>query len=266
MAQNVKEFAYATPLDLDRRLEAWVINVGHILSDADCCPNRISSDHYLLYCVNGTGRASIGNKSFALNQGDILYIPPEKPFRSACDPKQGWEIWFTCFGGSYAQKLTTLAGLTAKQPLRRIGVQQPLIDRFHEIYSLICGKLPGYCKDAAARLILLLIDLGKPESERVADLMHHFGKISYQTQSLDEICEATGLSKYHLIRRFKHSLGVPPWTYILQLKMDEAKRLLVHTSLSIAQVAQHVGFPDANYFSRSFRKHTGVSPSAYRRL
>ncbi len=63
----------------------------------------------------------------------------------------------------------------------------------------------------------------------------------------------------------KHT-GLSPLQYHGMLRVEEAKRMLRHTPLSLQEIADRMGYGDYNYFSRTFRKSTGLTPSAYRRF
>ena len=81
---------------------------------------------------------------------------------------------------------------------------------------------------------------------------------------LAELSEIAGLSKRHFLRAFQESLGATPYNYVLSLRIDEAKRRLSETEDSIVDVALATGFSHAQHFSTSFKKATGVTPSAFR--
>ena len=83
--------------------------------------------------------------------------------------------------------------------------------------------------------------------------------------SNEELAELCGLSKFHFIRTFKTFTGQTPQQYYTQLALDTAKGLLETTDYPIAQVALMCGIEDSFYFSRLFKKHTGLSPAAYRK-
>jgi len=83
--------------------------------------------------------------------------------------------------------------------------------------------------------------------------------------SLAQMASITGLSPKHLCRCFKQATGKSPYQYLLNLRMDEAKRLLRNRNPSITEVALSTGFATPSHFSTAFRKATGLSPSQYRK-
>jgi AraC-like DNA-binding protein len=73
------------------------------------------------------------------------------------------------------------------------------------------------------------------------------------------------LSPFHFARAFKRSFGVPPHRYHIGRRIERAKALLAEEARSVTAVALALGFAETSSFSATFRKVTGVSPSAYRR-
>ncbi|MEZ7197881.1 AraC family transcriptional regulator [Pseudodesulfovibrio karagichevae] len=81
--------------------------------------------------------------------------------------------------------------------------------------------------------------------------------------SLDELAEAAGLSRYHLLRVFQAATGLPPHAYQNQLRVDQGKRLLAQ-GMPVSQAALETGFTDQSHFTRVFRQYTGATPGQYR--
>lgn len=88
--------------------------------------------------------------------------------------------------------------------------------------------------------------------------------VSYDV-SLAQMASITRLSPKHLCRCFKQATGKSPYQYLLQLRMDEAKRLLRNGNPSITEVAFSTGFSNPSHFSTAFRKAVGLSPSQFRK-
>jgi AraC family transcriptional regulator len=83
--------------------------------------------------------------------------------------------------------------------------------------------------------------------------------------NLDRLAAQTGLSRFYFNRLFKSAMGVSPSHYHINLRMDEAKRLLRETKQSVVAVALDVGYANPSHFAQLFRRETGLSPSDYRR-
>lgn len=82
--------------------------------------------------------------------------------------------------------------------------------------------------------------------------------------ALEEMAQLANLSSFHFVREFKKSVGVTPHKYVIQQRIELAKRLLKRKDLSIADVALDCGFSNQSHLGREFKKHTGTTPKKYR--
>lgn len=82
---------------------------------------------------------------------------------------------------------------------------------------------------------------------------------------LEELAQTVGLSATLFCTWFKRTTGFSPYQYVLRRKVQRAQELLVRGSVSIAELAQSLGFYDQSQFANTFRRYTGVSPRAFRR-
>jgi AraC family transcriptional regulator len=83
---------------------------------------------------------------------------------------------------------------------------------------------------------------------------------------MNEVARAAALSPYYLTRIFKARYGVPPYRYLIGLRIADARALLRDSSLSVTQICHRSGFNSLSHFITTFRRHTGMSPSRYRRM
>ncbi|MDG4850740.1 helix-turn-helix domain-containing protein, partial [Peribacillus frigoritolerans] len=119
------------------------------------------------------------------------------------------------------------------------------------ILTLIVRKIYGY-----------QISPEKSTPEKVSDYI----KGNFQRDlTLDEIASSVHLSPYYLIRIFKEKEGLSPIQYLIKIRLEEAKRLLTTSNLSIQEIASNVGYSNPNYFNIVFKKFTGYSPGKYRK-
>ena len=82
--------------------------------------------------------------------------------------------------------------------------------------------------------------------------------------SLDEVSQAVNISPYYFSKIFKEDVGEGFVEYLTKIRMDKAKELLTTTECSMKEICSMVGYADPNYFSRSFKKNVGVTPTEYK--
>ena len=83
--------------------------------------------------------------------------------------------------------------------------------------------------------------------------------------SLEATARRVGMSLRNFVRRFKHATGDSPLIYLQKLRIAAAKRLLESDHRTMQEIGGAVGYQDVAFFRQLFERHTGVSPSAYRR-
>jgi YesN/AraC family two-component response regulator len=106
--------------------------------------------------------------------------------------------------------------------------------------------------------------LGGETQHLVRQAMAYVHEHYADTISRSDLARHVALSDDYLTFCFRKELGVTPIAYLHRYRVNQAKQLLTKTSMSITEIALHVGFSDSSYFGRIFRRETGVSPQAYR--
>jgi AraC family transcriptional regulator len=82
--------------------------------------------------------------------------------------------------------------------------------------------------------------------------------------SLTVLADIACLSPYHFSRSFKEAAGVGPQRYVIQRRIERAKRLLRQTHQPLALIAQEAGFADQSHLTQMFRREMGVTPGRFR--
>ena len=81
--------------------------------------------------------------------------------------------------------------------------------------------------------------------------------------SLDNLAQYVSISSFYLSRIFSKAYGMNIKEYIIKIRMEKAKSMLLEGSKSVKQIAREVGYLDQNYFSKAFKKYTNISPKEY---
>jgi len=83
--------------------------------------------------------------------------------------------------------------------------------------------------------------------------------------TLDELADVSGLSKYHLVKKFREEFGMTPHAYSINVRINRARELL-KSGRPLADISLELGFYDQSHFSNTFLKYTGLTPLGYRKL
>lgn len=83
--------------------------------------------------------------------------------------------------------------------------------------------------------------------------------------TIDEICDKTAYSRAYLARAFKAQTGQTIMEYFLNVKIAKAKQLLRENELSVKEISETLSFNEPNYFTKTFKRVTGLTPTAYKR-
>jgi AraC-like DNA-binding protein len=104
---------------------------------------------------------------------------------------------------------------------------------------------------------------GKLAPERLRQIQEYVQSALAESIDLTQLAAIACLSPYHFCRLFKQSTGLSPHQYVVAQRMQRAQHLLLHSRLSIAQVAHAVGYRHAGHFARLFHRQWGVLPTEW---
>lgn len=229
----------------------------------------------LIYCTQGKGVVRFGSeRETPVEAGDLVWCPPMTAHAYKADEEEPWTIAWMHLTGTGLAAYAGMARLPRNGGVKRLGLQEDLIDRFHALAAL---HHPGY--DDARLLSLqgealaILGAIGRLTGGRAAltssahglraamDLMDETLHLPFD---LARYARAAGLSESYFTRTFRRACGKPPIDHFLEEKMHRACLLLSFSDSSIKDIATGLGYHDALYFSRVFKKRRGVSPETYR--
>jgi AraC-like DNA-binding protein len=242
----------------------------------------------LCYVECGEVSLRLGDREEVLFSGEIIYIEPgvEHSYASPTGNKsRAFVICFAC--PSHALKL--LSGVRfppdsdVGEWVSKIVKESESTFRMNENDLLEVVAAPGFGGQQAIILLLeyLLIALVRRlSSEKSSNIVFLRGDKFYSELTdivigylksnadkritLSDVCERFNYSRSFLCRIFKEQTGESLISYFNRLKLEEAKRLLKETKLSVVDISELLGFSEAKYFGSVFKKEEGISPLAYR--
>lgn len=103
-----------------------------------------------------------------------------------------------------------------------------------------------------------------PSNSRLETAVAHVAKNYLQPMAESEVAQLCNMSPSRFCREFKAAFDVTFVEYLATYRIVQAKRLLANPTISVADVANAVGYSDPSYFTRVFRKQEGISPSEFR--
>ncbi|ACC81975.1 helix-turn-helix transcriptional regulator [Nostoc punctiforme] len=127
------------------------------------------------------------------------------------------------------------------------------------IQVLIVHLLRQYCAFSPK----IKPDVGSMPNNRLQPVFDYIHSYLDRPLLLAELAEISGISQYYFCRLFKQSMGVAPYQYVLQQRMEKAKELLHQRKYAIAEIALLVGCADQSRFTRHFKKYVGVTPRMF---
>ena len=130
---------------------------------------------------------------------------------------------------------------------------------FQMMVKNIYLKLDAYVAEEEKRMTE---KMGKPMGEAVRFMKEHY----QDAISMEDAAESAGVSVGYLSKLFKREMDMGFNEYLTQIRLEKSQELLAETSLSVKEIAAMVGYPDEKYYSKLFKKVTGIKPTDYRRL
>lgn len=118
-------------------------------------------------------------------------------------------------------------------------------------------KIAAACRNVATKR-------GEKSSSVVEKAKEYIAIHYNRDMSLDDVSREVNISPYYFSKIFKEETGKNFIEYLTNLRMEKAKGLLQDTGYSMKEICSMVGYADPNYFSRSFKKNVGVTPTEYK--
>ena len=243
-----------------------VISANRIVTTKDWMTIRKNGreDWSLFYCESG----QLLFDDQILHEGQIWLYPPKTPHKYIGYSKNRVIYHYLHFTGSDLEQLLQDLAIPTHAPL---SVDSKwVINTMQAITQALTADSPLNKLVAEYNVLYLLSRIANAKKQncytntiaRVVDEMEHNFAAKYDA---GRYAKLLNLSESRFNHIFKAEVGISPYCYLLQLRINNAATLLEQTNLQIKQIAEQSGFEDPLHFTQAFKKATGVTPSIYRK-
>lgn len=237
----------------------------------------------LIYCKSGTGRITLGDKSYTAEPGTVYLAPPgvSHAIRNTGDLTL-MECKFRAYGSMEKQLLSLpLSFCIDSNPEALTHLKNVIREGFSKIdhcnlsadanlllFFVQVFRMLTNAKEQAVQQTYAYLDVCGNNNEDceilMLNLLPYLEDHLSEKITLDMLSQKVHFNKTYFIRRFKSLWGCSPMQYVNQLRLRNAKNLLLTTDEPLSVIAQRCGFASPHYFSRRFRDEFGQSPQFYR--
>jgi AraC family transcriptional regulator len=217
----------------------------------------------------------------ALVSHSTTIFPAHVPHRAICGKKNSFSI--------LTLELAQIASVTYEdvkeysiELLPQVAVFDPVIDHIEQLLRLEIksAKLNNHLY-LDSLITALSVHLLRQYTVQKTNIRKNFVGLTYnqirpavdymheyleENLSLDTIAKVVGMSRYHFIRCFKQAIGISPYQYLVQQRIERAKRLLQVSQLSLADIAIACGFANQSHFTTCFKQQIKITPRTFAKL
>lgn len=227
-------------------------------------------DYYLMIVLHGTLDVRLPTQIGTVVGGSFMIVPPRTPYQYAYAGGEELQYLWVHFTGSHAAHHLERWGLSPL-PLTRDRLPAPrVVEAFERLLDCFAKDEPlrdAWLSCLLEQLLLLLssAEVAAEEHQPLARSLGYIDRHYAEDVSVSALAAMDGLSysRYHDV--FTAQLGMTPKRYLTRKRLDRACELLLTTDMSIAQIGTQVGYSDACFFTKIFKKEIGRTPSGYRK-
>lgn len=221
-------------------------------------------DYQILYVHKGYGDFFIHGNMTVVNSGNVVIIAPGEKQFYVFDKSSDATYYWIHFTGREAESL--LSRLRLGSGIFATGELAAFIECMDKMAQ--ANAVRDFTTETflTASLLNLLSTVSKRiyiKESPVHRVIEQMQKDSFNHMTVSEYARMCGLTEYYFIRKFKEITGLTPHRYKTKITVNKAMDMMTSSNLNISEIAYMLGFEDSLYFSRVFRKETGMSPSKF---
>ena len=236
------------------------INIARAAAPLLSCPMHEHAFFEIIYQLDAPTNAIAAGKTYRVEPGEMILIPPATPHRTVSDTPFR-DMCVKVSQGDLPVLPTVVRdsdGVIRSLFELLIRVQGARKEENRVVLEKLCDTLLLCIKNAAS---------GDTEPAVILRFKHTLlENLACPEFNLTAAVRELGYHPDYFRRYFKECTGLAPLAYLNRMRLERARELLwLESSLSVSEIARLCGYRDPLYFSTAFRRHTGLSPIAYRR-
>lgn len=246
---------------------------------------EIAAGHYSLgYLISGDRRIITPFRQIDQHEGDIVTMSPMIYHRSFPLSDKPYKNYLVKISQTLADRFTQEVDPKIWQDLfdnqcitlaeEDRTKAEAILEDMAELYKNRTSYTEVLLTGLFYRLVILMwekrqkndiVDFRDALSKEIMEVMYYIERNHADDIRLKDAAEFAGFSEGHLSRLFVKQVGVPFSEYLTNVRIRHVKKLLLNTAMPISEIAFHTGFSNADYLSACFRRHEGMTPSAFRK-
>ncbi len=233
-------------------------------------------DYQILYIASGKGHFFFeDDKEVIVSAGHMVLYRPKEMQKYIYYEEDQTEVYWVHFTGGDVKNILKTHLFPTKDHVIYSGV----VPEYQQVFRKMIQELQLCKSDYENYLSLLLYELlimverQQNELKSITSTIqkdieyatYYFNENYNKDINIDKFAASINMSTCWFIRNFKQYNKITPMAYILSIRIANAQNLLETTSYNVTEIASIIGYDNALYFSRLFKKQTGLSPTEYRK-
>lgn len=249
----------------------YLAQIGWEICEPDHSCTGFRDMHLIHIIKSGYGTFEIDGKKYFLGPNDWFYMPPNALASYCSDSENPWEYYYFAFNGSYSPELIQSTILKNNTYTGKIENCEPIINIIQTAAEdIMANEYPHLygCEQLFKLLPYFMIPKTNDTniSKYIEEAENYIKAHYHENININKIAQHLNIDRSYFYRIFKNHFGISPMEYLINIRFQQARKLLSETNLSTNNIAKIVGYENYSPFYLMFQKKMGMPPQEFRLL